>query len=287
MKQYKLIMVMLMAALTTGRSLAQESFSAQAANMYVHNKDWNGLVQYAIKWTSSNPRAEIAWYYLGNAYGIGLNDPANAARAFEKAVAIKPQWPEAWNALGFNYLDLKRYDSAVAAFQRCIELAPSKSNYWHNLAYAYAEANKPAQAVSTLEKQRSSVESSATGVDWYNMGNDFAALGRPNDAITAYQKALQINSQYGPAWNNLGVVEFQRGNLNNALQAFRRAASLGEASGRENAAMLEANLATQAQPQQSGGRARNFLEEARNFQAKGWETNHPGHLERNPFGTPH
>jgi tetratricopeptide (TPR) repeat protein len=235
MRRLKLAVIGLGGMLVATQGSAQESFSVQGANWYVRNKDWNGLVQYATKWTSSNPRAEFAWYYLGNAYGIGLHDPANAARAFEKAVALKPEWPEAWNALGFNYLDLKQYDAAVSAFQRCIERVPSKSNYWHNLAYTYADANKPAQAVSTLEKQRSNVESTATGLDWYNMGNDFAALGYPTEAITAYQKALQINSQYGPAWNNLGVVEFQRGNLNKALQAFQRSASLGESSGRENA----------------------------------------------------
>jgi len=286
MKPCRSIPLMVMAALAASQIRAQESFSVQAANGYVRNKDWSGLVQYATKFTASDPRSELAWYYLGNAYGVGLRDPANAVRAFERAVTLKPQWPEAWNALGFTYLDLKRYAEAASAFQRCVEQAPAKSNYWHNVAYAYAEANKLSQAISVLEKQRNAVGSSATALDWYNMGNDFAALGRLTDAISAYQKSLELNSQYGDAWNNLGVAEQERGSFDAALNAYRRAAALGNTLGQSNASNLQSGLAAAQQqaPGQhvTGQMVREFV---RQGQAKAFQINHPESIAQ-PYGHP-
>jgi tetratricopeptide (TPR) repeat protein len=45
-----------------------------------------------------------------------------AALAFEEAVKLVPDWPEAHNALGEAYVQLLRFEDAVAEFDKAIEL---------------------------------------------------------------------------------------------------------------------------------------------------------------------
>jgi tetratricopeptide (TPR) repeat protein len=45
-----------------------------------------------------------------------------AALAFEKAVELAPDWPEAHNALGEAYVQLLRFRDAIAEFDRALEL---------------------------------------------------------------------------------------------------------------------------------------------------------------------
>jgi len=118
------------------------------------------------------------------------------------------------------------------------------------------------------------------------MGNDFAALGRLTDAMSAYQKALQTNPQYGDAWNNLGVIEQERGNANAALEDYRRAASMGDFLGQSNASNLQAGLAT-AQHQAEGRpvTAQMVREFVRQGQARAFQINHPESIAQ-PFGHP-
>ena len=48
-----------------------------------------------------------------------------------------------------------------------------------------------------------SVQDSET---WFNEGNALSNLGRYEEAIVAYDKALEINPQYSDAWNNKGIA---------------------------------------------------------------------------------
>jgi len=131
-------------AFCAGVIYAQE-FSVAGANAYRSRQDWNGLLQYCQRWTRSQPNEAMGWYYLGSTYGLGFKQPANAVAPFQKAVELKPDWALVWNALGFTYMDLKRYDDAAGAFRKCVEFEPSKANYWNSLASAYSPASRTAR----------------------------------------------------------------------------------------------------------------------------------------------
>jgi tetratricopeptide (TPR) repeat protein len=65
------------------------------------------------------------YYSMGQKY-IGEGNFDMAVLAFEKAVELAPDWPEAHNALGEAYVELLRFEDAVAEFDRAIRL---KSDY--------------------------------------------------------------------------------------------------------------------------------------------------------------
>ncbi len=41
---------------------------------------------------------------------------------------------------------------------------------------------------------------------WYSAGNENAKKGNNEDALTAYEKALEIDPRHTSAWNNKGIV---------------------------------------------------------------------------------
>ena len=56
-----------------------------------------------------------------------------ALEAFEKAIALEPDLPEAWRNKGVALERLNRYKEAQEAFQHLVELTPNNSAAWLQL----------------------------------------------------------------------------------------------------------------------------------------------------------
>jgi tetratricopeptide (TPR) repeat protein len=59
-----------------------------------------------------------------------------------------------------------------------------------------------------------------------NLASALQAEGRANEAIEHYQRAIAIQPDYAPAYNNLGVAEHSAGQLDKAFTAFQRAVDM-------------------------------------------------------------
>jgi tetratricopeptide (TPR) repeat protein len=239
MRNYLLIFACVIALPAAGQA---QRYSIAGANPYVQRKDWNGLLAYTKAWTQADPNDPMAWYYLGQTYGIGFNQPANAANAFRRAVSLKPQWPEAWHALAFTCDQSKQYKDAVAAARRAIAETPDKPNYWNTLAATYSHMEDWNDELQTLHEEEQHM-ARATSFDWFNLGNAYSNAGHYQEALKAYNQSLQMAPNYGPAWNNLGVVEAALGQTAKALADYQRASQLGNSTGTGNYSSLQQQLA--------------------------------------------
>jgi len=61
------------------------------------------------------------YYSMGQKY-MEEGDFDIAILAFEKAVELAPDWPEAHNALGEAYVQLLKFEDAVSEFDKALEL---------------------------------------------------------------------------------------------------------------------------------------------------------------------
>lgn len=61
---------------------------------------------------------------------------------------------------------------------------------------------------------------------WSTRGASFCTLGRFEEAIACFDKAVEIEPQYSHAWSNKGVVLYQLGRNNDALKCFEAALSI-------------------------------------------------------------
>jgi len=147
-------------------------------------KDWQGLLDWCLKWRKSEPENASAWCNLGVAY-YKINRYNDAIEAYSQALRIDPEYAEAWNNLGGAYHDLKRYNDSIEAYRQALHINPELAIVWRNLGFAYG------------------------------------VTGRNDNAIEAYRQALRINPKDVDAWLGLGVTYKHSGNRTAALEAVR------------------------------------------------------------------
>jgi tetratricopeptide (TPR) repeat protein len=112
-------------------------------------------------------------------YGSEIHGRRQLRYAFEKAVELSPDWPEARNALGEAYVQLLRFEDAVAEFDKALELK-------HD--YARAKINRR-RTMMSVERYKP-VEGSRL-----NRWHKFAILGGITAAITLISAlALYLSS---------------------------------------------------------------------------------------------
>jgi tetratricopeptide (TPR) repeat protein len=70
----------------------------------------------------------------------------SAAREFGRAIALDPNFSEAYGNRGAVYSALGLFDQAVDDLRRAIELDPATGTYHLNLAYVLIRLNRPAEA---------------------------------------------------------------------------------------------------------------------------------------------
>ena len=65
-----------------------------------------------------------------------------------------------------------------------------------------------------------------SAVDELARGNEFAAVGNHSQALAAYDKAIQLDSQLAEAYNNRGTVKYELGQFTEAIEDYSAAIRL-------------------------------------------------------------
>lgn len=107
-----------------------------------------------------------------------------AVGAFKQGLAVDPESPTLYNALGLAYSENNRHQEAIAMHRRYVELAPNEAN---------------------------SHDSLGMSLQW---------AGKYEEAIAAFEKALDLNPDFEVALAHLGVAYYQTGRYSRALEYF-------------------------------------------------------------------
>ncbi len=76
--------------------------------------------------------------------------PNRAFECLQRALKLRPAYPEALNNLGVLYLRTRRVAEAIASFKQCIEAAPQFEQAYLNLARVYGLQGENAKARDVL-----------------------------------------------------------------------------------------------------------------------------------------
>jgi tetratricopeptide (TPR) repeat protein len=123
---------------------------------------------------------------------------------------------------------LKQYNLAIRACKRALELRPGdgETNFYLGRSYQLL-GNKKVSADYYKKAVVGLITFTGQNPDYsdgfYLLGNAYFADGKNNDAISAYQKCLEISPRFAKARYNLGYVYLQAGN---AVAARRQYAAL-------------------------------------------------------------
>jgi len=110
--------------------------------------DCESSIEMADRAVALNPNSFFAWSARGWVYKIaGL--PEEAVRSFERAIRMSPVDPrlhQSFSGMGFAFVELRRFDDAIAAGKKAQRQNPSYPTAYRCLASAFAHLGRDAEA---------------------------------------------------------------------------------------------------------------------------------------------
>ena len=125
-----------------------------------------------------------------------------SVEAYNKAVAIKPDYADAYNNMGNALKDQHKLEEAIAAYRKTLAIKPDYAEAYNNLGNALKDQAKLDEA---LEAYRAALSIKPDLAKAYNnMGNALTDQHKLEEAMEAYNKAVAIKPDYVEAWSNGG-----------------------------------------------------------------------------------
>ena len=148
----------------------------------------------------------------------------SAIKNFEKAIALNPNYAEAYYNLGVAFQRTHQLDEAIECYREAI-----------NAKHAYPTAHNN---LGLVDLERGNIETAITSFEWAvaynpeyaeahnNLGAAFQELNQFDAAIKQYKKAVTINPEYAQAFNNLGISSESLGFKVEALNHYEKAITI-------------------------------------------------------------
>ena len=170
-------------------------------------------IEYFEQATNIDPEFALAYVGLADTYmllgdyaGMSLNEMLeNAEPAIRKALTLDDELAEAYVARGAIRAKVGDYAAAIDAFQRAIELDPSYSKAYHWYGdVLLTHLQQPDAALPLLQRAYALDPVSPPLI--VTVGQTLVGLGRFEEALEYYQKALEIEPAYASTYYLIGSL---------------------------------------------------------------------------------
>ena len=174
------------------------------------------------------PDDAASWFHLADALGRFARWP-ESLEALERSLALQPQFAEAWNNLGLARKQQGDLAGAKAAFTKALEQAPPSdpanaslaAETCSNLAQLELDAHQ-LQAAQQWSERALALDPQNAQVQ-FTKGNVLNALGQYELAASALRLALELQSDFPEALNNLGNILLNLRCHSESIATFERA----------------------------------------------------------------
>jgi tetratricopeptide (TPR) repeat protein len=140
---------------------------------------------------------------------VNLNRLGEALDCLNRVLQHDPKYQNAWITKGIVLARLSRFEEAAQAFEQCLQLAPQNTVALANYAWALNQQGEWQKALELLNRALE-LEPAGKAMLWNNHGWALVELGRDEEAINSFTKALEDDPNNALIWANLG--ELYRGN---------------------------------------------------------------------------
>lgn len=165
---------------------------------------------------------------------VTLDGTVQAIEYLEKAVALDPDYAQAWSVLALTYDIAARifiaerteelYKKSETAAMRAVEIAPEAVSPHVAAAQAHARHREWGQAEESFKKAIGLSPADYEANQFY--GLFLLNVGRPRDAIAHFQQAARTESLLLDPVIGVAVAHELHGELDSALQEYERGADL-------------------------------------------------------------
>jgi tetratricopeptide (TPR) repeat protein len=159
------------------------------------------------------------WINLGNVL-VELDRPTEAVLGFQHALKLNPSRWEAANKSGYLFFRLERFEEARAHFDLCDQLQPNHSLTLQMRALALRGLKRFEE--SLVDNLRAHELDPADANNCNNIGDALQSLGRPEEAVEWFDKALARKSDFIAAINNKAFSLTQLHRFDEAFAIYER-----------------------------------------------------------------
>ena len=180
----------------------------------------------------------IYWINLGNQYWR-IGKLLESKTAFEQAISLSEKSPisAAWYAKGFVAGFERNYTEALSSCQKAVDIDAKVYDAWRCKAGAEYRLGKLSTALASLDQAiklnlaarlttRDLAKWRENPTDHVERGEILFALDRPNEAIAAFNKAIELDDQLVSAWANKGFVQIMTQDFSGAEASIDRALAI-------------------------------------------------------------
>lgn len=151
-------------------------------------------------------------------------DSAGSKAYLTAALALSGRNPGVYFYLGQSQHQANKLPEAVAAYREAIALKPDYAEAYNNLGNALTALGKTTEAVAAFEKAIQHRENYALA--YFNLGFALDNLKDDEASSRAYRKAIAAKPDYAEAYCNLGLAEYRLGSFGNALTDLEKGIAL-------------------------------------------------------------
>ncbi|HEU5179729.1 MAG TPA: tetratricopeptide repeat protein [Candidatus Polarisedimenticolia bacterium] len=187
---------------------------------YINAKQYDAAVAPLQKSLQLKPDQPGAHFYLGIAYSQ-MGQDADALKEFEAEIPISPEQDSAYSNAASLYDKAGNTDKALEYYKKAVEIAPQRPELHASLANIYEKKGDKASAQAEY-KALADADPGRAAVTWYNVGA-IAKNGDKNDeAVKAFQKAIELDPSYAIAHRELGYALVKQGDFKGAVAQFTK-----------------------------------------------------------------
>ncbi len=164
-----------------------------------------------------------AYFNRGNALK-GLKRIDDALASYDMAISLKPDYADAYNNRGNVLRGLKRFDEALSSYDEAVTLRPDLAEVYNNRGNALKDLKRFEEAFACYDK---AIALKPDYADAYNnRGNALKGLERLDEALVSYDKALALEPDMAEAYNNRGNVLQDLEGRGDAIASYDKAIAL-------------------------------------------------------------
>ncbi len=154
-------------------------------------------------------------------------EAARAVELFDRAIAIRPDFPEAHDNRGTALYALDRFEAAAASYDRAIALKPGQPGAHANRGNALQALGRGPEALADYDAAIALKPDFAEA--WYGRGAALSVLKRYGEALTSHARAISLNPGYAKAFEGRAVALHGLRRLPEALASYDQAVALNPA----------------------------------------------------------
>ena len=147
-------------------------------------------------------------------YGVALAQlyrPVEALAAFDRAIALKPDYTDAFNDRGNVLTSLQRFDDAIESFDSAIALKPDYAVAFFNRGVALHQAVRLDEALASFERAIALDPGYTEAINY--RGVVLYELKRLDEAIAAFDRVIAVKPGHAEAYFNRGLCRLALGRM--------------------------------------------------------------------------